>query len=68
MRPTFSSTQYEFAHGKKPRGFGAWAFFFDRNADDVENAKFFTGSFGDAKKQAMDFARANGKNSVEVGS
>ena len=24
-----STTQYEFSHGKKPRGFGTWGFFFD---------------------------------------
>lgn len=26
MRINFNTTQYEFSHGRKPRGYGGWAF------------------------------------------
>ena len=31
MTPHFNTNEYEFSHGKKPRGHGYWAFFFDGN-------------------------------------
>ena len=64
----FSTSQYEFVHGKKPRGYGHWAFFFDGQTD-VERAFFSTyTSFGEAKKQAVAYARKHNHRDVEVGS
>jgi hypothetical protein len=45
-----STTQFEFSHGKKPSGFGVWAFAADFGDTEVE---FFTPnsmSYTDAKK------------------
>lgn len=41
-----STRQYEISHGKKPRGYGAWAF---GNLDEI---MFVTGKYAEAKKQA----------------
>ncbi len=62
-----STTAYQFAHGKHPRGEGCWAFFFDGN-EDVTQAKFFFGTFAAARKQAVEYAKAHGHKSVAVGS
>jgi len=43
--------QYEFAHGKKPRGYGAWAFMINGQL------KSFVGVYGEALKMAKLFAR-----------
>lgn len=42
----FSTTEFEFAHGKKPRGTGGWAFCFKGQT------VFFQGTFTEAKVQA----------------
>ena len=42
---------YEFAHGRKPRGFGAWAFKINGQL------KFFDGLYGEALMKAKAFAR-----------
>ena len=41
-----STTQYENSHGKKPRGFGKWAF------GNIDEIMFITGKYAEAKKQA----------------
>lgn len=63
--PEVSTSQYEFAHGRQPRGTGTWAFFFDRNTQAfwVPNA-----SYSEARRQAVQAARAGGYSRVEVGS
>ena len=65
QRPEFSSTQYEFAHGSKPRGEGNWVFFFD--GDEEDPFRVF-GMFSAAKAKAMAEARVFGFSKVEVGS
>ncbi len=65
MTMEFSTTDYEFVHGKKPRGFGRWAFFFDNNG---EQPWFYHGSFTNAKKTAIAYARTQGHTRVTVGS
>lgn len=64
---SYSTSQYEFAHGKKPRGSGYWAFFFDgeRNSD---TAFWFNGPYGAAKEAAKKWAQSKGFTKVEVGS
>lgn len=66
-RPEFSTSQFEFAHGKKPRGNGTWAFFFDSRTD-VETVFWHTGSFAEAKAAAMAEAARVGARRVSVGS
>ena len=57
----FSTDWYQFAHGRKPRGFGAWAFqYVDGDGKHTGQAFWFTGNFGDAKKAAAaHFANLN---------
>ena len=64
----FSTDEYEFAHGKKPRGEGMWAFFFDRRRRPDADPVFFNGKYGDTKRQAIEHAKKNGFRSVSVGS
>lgn len=59
--------QYEFSHGKKPRGFGTWAFFFDGKRD-ADQAFWFSGSYGDAAAAARAEAGKRKAHRVEVGS
>lgn len=33
MRVDFATTEFEFSHGRQPRGFGSWAFSLERNPD-----------------------------------
>ena len=59
-----STSNYEFTHGKKPRGYGQWAFFFDG-----ESAPFwYTGSYAEAKKMAIRYAVSKGHHLIAVGS
>ena len=67
MKVRVHTTDFEFAHGRKPRGEGTWAFFFDRRAS-VEQAFWATGSFTEAKKQAVAEAQRRGFEDVFVGS
>lgn len=76
-RIAFSTTAYEFAHGRKPRGEGRWAFEFlairalpRGGVGMVWGAPvFFSGTFAVAKREAMAHARAlGGVMEVRVGS
>ena len=66
MNVTVKTNQFVNAHGKQPRGTGQWFFFMGAD-DDVMNAFQFTGSFGQAKKAAVDEARKRGVATVHVG-
>jgi hypothetical protein len=43
------TTDYEYAHGKKPRGKGNWAFF----SEDGQWELWWTGSYSECKKKAQ---------------
>lgn len=58
---------YQFAHGKKPRGFGLWAFVFQLMNGEKET-HFISGTYGKAKKEAVEIARVIGAYRVQVGS
>lgn len=47
----FNTTHFEFAHGKKPRGTGNWAFG-TQPCTPVEKCFFVSGTFSEAKKAA----------------
>jgi hypothetical protein len=62
MTVTVNTTKFQFSHGKSPRGTGFWFF-------EASNQTFsFFGSFAEAKKEAVKWAKENGFNQVEVGS
>lgn len=51
---TFSTTEYETGHGRKPRGRGAWGFRFD----DGPETFWHNGTYGEAKRAARVAAQA----------
>lgn len=57
-----NTSQYEFSHGKQPRGYGHWAF--EIGAETL----FFSGNYGDAKRQAVQAAKDRNVADVRVGS
>lgn len=59
-----STSRFEFDHGRKPRGFGMWAFFFEGETEP----RWFSGTFGEAKKMAVAEARRHGVSRMRVGS
>jgi len=67
MKIEVRTARYENSYGKKPRGFGNWAFFMGRDTSDVMKAHFFRGSYGDALKQAKAKARELGVTIITVG-
>lgn len=57
---TFSTRQFEFSHGSKPKGQGFWAF------QVGGETLFFEGTLTQAKAQATKAAKAAGVRQVEV--
>ena len=64
MRIEINTTQFEFAHGKRPKGYGQWGFYFDRQTDPM----FFTGKYSEAKGMAVAWARTKGHHTITLGS
>jgi hypothetical protein len=67
------NTDYEFAHGKKPKGYGSWFFVAHRGGidfgKDVEGKDYIQMhqmSYGDAKKAAIKWAKSKGYSSLFV--
>lgn len=70
---TVSTVEFEFAHGKKPRGTGHWAFFFGfgrRTPGGSVDPWFAPGqqTFAAAKRAAQVEAASRGFTHAEVGS
>lgn len=65
MAVEFNTHEYEFSNGRKPRGTGAWAFAFRRNAD-LSEIFWINGSYSEAKKVARAKAKAEGQHTVYV--
>ena len=67
-----STTDFEFAHGRPPRGQGQWAFYFGhgRRSGMCVDPWFCPGNvlYSVAKKAAVAEARSRGFTWVEVGS
>lgn len=68
---TFNTDTFRRSHGRQPRGFGAWVFASVadvdmRTAEQGRDWQTFTGSFGDARRQAAAWARAQGHRTVWV--
>ncbi len=64
MAVNVSTTDYESAHGKRPRGWGSWAFFI---GDETEPL-WHTGKYSDAKRMAVAYALTKRHDTVRVGS
>jgi hypothetical protein len=62
MAVRFDDTEFRFAAGMRPFGFGNWAFFFD-NGDVF----WFNGTYGLAKREALKVARKRGVETVRLG-
>lgn len=46
------TTEYEFSHGKLPRGYGSWGFApFNETMDDPNTWEWRTGTYTEAKRQ-----------------
>lgn len=55
----FHTSDYEFSHGKTPRGFGSWAFFFERPTRNNNPEAFWVhqSTYADAKKKVREYIR-----------
>lgn len=57
-----STRNYEWAHGRKPRGYGFWCF-------TIDGTDFFwTGTYTETKKLAVEMAVSLNVRNIEVGS
>jgi hypothetical protein len=65
---TVSTSAYEFAHGKRPRGTGHWAFYFRNGTSEVGEMFWASGSYSAAKAAAVREAVARGASTVVVAS
>lgn len=59
-----STSAYQFAHGRAPRGDGSWAFYFAGESEP----RWFQGSYSAARAEAVRVAAEAGCSSVSVGS
>lgn len=66
MAVEFNTREYEFSHGRAPRGRGSWAFAFTRNAPVSEVIWAPSGTYAEAKKFAREKAKAAGVREVFV--
>ncbi len=63
-----STKNFEFAHGRKPRGRGCWIFDLLDDQGNTVASVTHTGTYGDAKKVAVARAKFAGSTDVELGS
>jgi hypothetical protein len=54
---------YEFMNGRKPRGEDRWAFFFDGELQPL----VAVGTYAEAKKQAVRYAKTKGHKQIALG-
>jgi len=59
-----NTNEYQFVHGKKPRGYGRWAFLMACNKQDIV---FYTGKYSECVKQAKARAKSLGYTGIAVG-
>ena len=52
MTTAFDTTEYEFSHGRKPRGTGTWAFADADDGPDCEPYFIHAASYTEAKTRA----------------
>ena len=64
MKIRVSTTEYEFSHGRKPRGRGSWAF--DLGAIFPKATLWFCGTYTEALKSATRAAKEHKVDFVKV--
>lgn len=59
---TVDTSEYRFSHGREPKGRGCWAFSEKRDPDfsNKEEVKWYSGTYTQARRQAVTEAAANG--------
>lgn len=63
-----TTRQYENAHGRKPKGFGLWAFeIVDDSNGQVATTLWITANYGEAKKEAIQEVRENWADELATG-
>ena len=78
MKVTVNTTEYQFSHGRKPRGNGGW-FFYSKNTgpgttytmgmpDNMQELVWGTGTYTEIKKMAVAKAKEQGITEIIVGS
>lgn len=65
MTVEFNTTEFQFSHGRTPRGVGAWAFSFVRHPE-MDEMVWVNGSFSEAKRVMRARAVAEGRRVVFV--
>lgn len=58
------TSEYRFSHSREPKGRGCWAFSYKRDPDFASKSGevlWFTGTYAEARKQAIATAAANGQ-------
>ena len=63
------TSKYRFSHGRERKGRGRWAFSYKRDADFASKSGeilWFTGTYAEARKQAIATAAANGQSIIFV--
>jgi len=58
----FNTTEYQFAHGKMPRGEGNWAFIVDGEKDPI----FLYGTLSSCKKQVKEILVGRGITCCDI--
>lgn len=61
------TSEYRFSHGREPKGRGCWAFSYKRDPDFASKSGevlWFTGTYAEARKQAIATAAANGHSVI----
>lgn len=64
-----NTSEFQFSHGREPKGRGCWAFSYNRDPDFASNSgevMWFTGTYAEARKQAIAQAAAEGKSLIFV--
>ena len=60
MAASVNTAVYEYSHGRKPRGFGHWAFEVMTGSGREKTVVWFSGNYGDGAKWARTYARQHG--------
>lgn len=67
MPVTISTSAYEFSHGRRPRGYGSWAFADRPDVDPLDEAiVWVVGTYRDASREARRVARERGVDVLVV--
>ena len=57
-RYELKTTEYQFSHGRQPRGYGSWAFEIKGGSETEAKVEWFKGTYTEAKAQAIKVAKA----------